>query len=508
MAELSHIDLDGETLEIADEKARKHIENNNNPHEVTAEDVGLGNVPNVSTNDQTPTFTEATALETLSSGEKTTSLFSKIAKAITTLISHLNATNPHGITKSTIGLGNVDNTADSSKPVSTQQQDAIDAAYQNAVAYADKVKSEIMGGVPASTLDTITELSERLQDDSDALSVLLNEVGRKANQTEVDSHTGNSTIHITATERTNWNNSYNNNHTHSNKSVLDGITSTLITAWNSAVTHISDAIKHITSEERTLWNETSATIGNTDISNVGDGTVTGAVKNTRGGLNGISRMFLDQLLDSLPIYDFGGDYVQGQTIYCSIDLDIPHILRILGELDGKVYNKYYYILIDNRNGGIAELLYDDTPVGVDFKHDVVVDWDEEKLSVTFLSGMDDVQYAVLYTIDFSATVFHTSNDRYCYVERNGFGTLSMSGVTPKTLATWYSTVKYKLGDFYATIFVLIDINDADNCYPGVVYINSSHIEVDYISGLPGGFNAVEMTDTDAAIYGSVTFPLF
>lgn len=43
-------------------------------------------------------------------------------------------------------------------------------------------------------------------------------------------------------------------HTHDNKSVLDGITSTLITAWNSAVTHISDTVKHITSAERTTWN--------------------------------------------------------------------------------------------------------------------------------------------------------------------------------------------------------------------------------------------------------------
>lgn len=40
-------------------------------------------------------------------------------------------------------------------------------------------------------------------------------------------------------------------HTHSNKSILDGITSALITAWNNAVEHISDTVKHITSAERT-----------------------------------------------------------------------------------------------------------------------------------------------------------------------------------------------------------------------------------------------------------------
>lgn len=43
-------------------------------------------------------------------------------------------------------------------------------------------------------------------------------------------------------------------HTHDNKSVLDGITSALVTTWNNAYSHISDTIKHITSTERTNWN--------------------------------------------------------------------------------------------------------------------------------------------------------------------------------------------------------------------------------------------------------------
>lgn len=302
MAELSHIDLDGETLEIADEKARKHIENNNNPHEVTAEDVGLGNVPNVSTNDQTPTFTEATTLEPLSSGEKATTLFSKIAKAITTLISHLNATNPHGITKSTIGLGNVDNTSDNSKPVSTDQQDAIDAAYYNANQYTDQKISELINGAP-STLDTLKEIADAMAESEDVVAALDAAIGTKASQSELDSHLaskanphgvtksqvglgnvpnvatndqtptyteattlaalnsgeklsvafgkiakaiidlishiGNSTVHITATERNNWNAAYNSNHTHSNKSVLDGTTASFTTAEKTKLSGIA-----------------------------------------------------------------------------------------------------------------------------------------------------------------------------------------------------------------------------------------------------------------------------
>lgn len=55
----------------------------------TPAEVGLGNVPNVSTNNQTPTYTEASNISRLSSGEKLSTAFGKISKAITDLISHL-----------------------------------------------------------------------------------------------------------------------------------------------------------------------------------------------------------------------------------------------------------------------------------------------------------------------------------------------------------------------------------------------------------------------------------
>lgn len=62
------------------------------------------NVPNVSTNDQTPTYTESSSLVNLTSGEKISITFGKIKKAITELISHIsNKTNPHKVTPSQIG---------------------------------------------------------------------------------------------------------------------------------------------------------------------------------------------------------------------------------------------------------------------------------------------------------------------------------------------------------------------------------------------------------------------
>ena len=52
-----------------------------------------------------------------------------------------------------------------------------------------------------------------------------------------------------------YQNTINNSHSHNNKNILDGITQTLITNWNSAVTHITDKVKHITEIDRGNWNE-------------------------------------------------------------------------------------------------------------------------------------------------------------------------------------------------------------------------------------------------------------
>lgn len=89
-------------------------------------DVGLGNVPNVTTNNQTPTYTQASTLANLVSGETIATSFGKIMKVIADFISHIgNKSNPHGVTKSQVGLGNVDNTSDASKPISTAVQNAL-----------------------------------------------------------------------------------------------------------------------------------------------------------------------------------------------------------------------------------------------------------------------------------------------------------------------------------------------------------------------------------------------
>lgn len=80
-----------------------------------------------------------------------------------------------------------------------------------------------------------------------------------AKASDLTSHTGNSDIHVTAANKTNWNTAYNNSHTHSNKTTLDNITSTNVsnwnTAYNSAHSHSNySTLDSITSSNVSNWN--------------------------------------------------------------------------------------------------------------------------------------------------------------------------------------------------------------------------------------------------------------
>lgn len=81
-----------------------HLANETNPHGVTAAQVGAD-----------PSGSAAAVQENLTDHEN-------------------DKENPHKVTKAQVGLGNVDNTKDLDKPVSTAQQAAIDAAGNNFLA--------------------------------------------------------------------------------------------------------------------------------------------------------------------------------------------------------------------------------------------------------------------------------------------------------------------------------------------------------------------------------------
>lgn len=165
----------------------------------------------------------------------------------------LSKNNPHGITKSQLGLSNVNNTSDIDKPVSTAQQEAIDTALAQSNYYTDAKLADLIDGAP-ETLDTLKEVADAIAENETVVELLNAAIGTKANQTELDTHTNNNVIHITQDDKDNWNDANLKKHLHDNQTVLDGITSALVTEWNHSVTHVSDSLKHITSEERTAWN--------------------------------------------------------------------------------------------------------------------------------------------------------------------------------------------------------------------------------------------------------------
>jgi len=87
-----------------------HIRDGENPHHVTKEQVGLGDVENKAPSDMTVNFEEAKELTEITTGEKLSSLFGKLKKAVNNLILHLKANNPHQITTTKIGAATKDHT--------------------------------------------------------------------------------------------------------------------------------------------------------------------------------------------------------------------------------------------------------------------------------------------------------------------------------------------------------------------------------------------------------------
>ena len=145
-----------EIVSYLEDTLAEHTENTENPHNVTKYHVGLSDVPNVTTNNQTPTYTEASANAKLSSGEKLSVAMGKIAKAVSSLISHLsNTSNPHSVTKSQVGLGNVPNVA------TNDQTPTYTVASSNTALASGEKLSVAMGKIAKAVSSLISHLSNK-----------------------------------------------------------------------------------------------------------------------------------------------------------------------------------------------------------------------------------------------------------------------------------------------------------------------------------------------------------
>ena len=100
-------------------------------------------------------------------------LANQIDSINTDVISHLaNKSNPHGVTATQIGA---------------DKEGSAQASYENSVAYTDKVVADLINGAP-STLDTLKEIADAMEENETVVDALNSAIGTKANAAEVDSH--------------------------------------------------------------------------------------------------------------------------------------------------------------------------------------------------------------------------------------------------------------------------------------------------------------------------------
>lgn len=96
--------------------------------------------------------------------------------------------NPHGTTYADVGA---------------DKEGLASECYQNAVAYTDKAIADLINGAPG-TLDTLKEIADAMAENEDVVAALDSAIGTKANQSQLDTHEANETIHIEASEREKW----------------------------------------------------------------------------------------------------------------------------------------------------------------------------------------------------------------------------------------------------------------------------------------------------------------
>lgn len=140
------------------EDFNRHITDYGNPHRVNKAQVGLSDVPNRTTNDQTPTFTEANILALLNGseedGDTLQTLFSKLAKGQHDFMDHkADTNNPHSLTAEKIGASKTGHTHDTKEvtsgvfPIERGGTGLAFGAKETATGYSCRLVYEAPGGL-------------------------------------------------------------------------------------------------------------------------------------------------------------------------------------------------------------------------------------------------------------------------------------------------------------------------------------------------------------------------
>ena len=172
-------DIDGLEAIIGNQTTNKanqadltaHIQNQNNPHNVTKQQVGLGNVTNVEQASKQDFNNHAT-----------------------------NHNNPHGVTKNQVGLGNVTNVEQASKT-------DFDAHVRDTTKHITQQERNSWNSKADSRA-----LTDHTGNHNNPHGVTKTQVGlgnvvnvEQASKSEFNSHSQNSTIHVTSVDKNRWN---------------------------------------------------------------------------------------------------------------------------------------------------------------------------------------------------------------------------------------------------------------------------------------------------------------
>ena len=271
--------------ETVNQNLEKHISDNDDPHTIIYE--------------------EPDTLSKLTVGEKLSDTFGKLSKAISDLISHINdnirhitsterenwddAYNKRHIHSNKDLLDNItaSYTAEEKNKLD-RIQDGAQINVQSDWNISDSDSDAYIKNKPSvytrneidnkfSALETNIDWKESVDTFDDIASIHQNpQDGWTVNVKDTDytyRYNGTEWIPISANaipkatnsvdgllskeDHASYEDANSKKHSHSNKSVLDKVTQTLLDNWNAAYSHISDNIKHITSTERSLWNTVS-----------------------------------------------------------------------------------------------------------------------------------------------------------------------------------------------------------------------------------------------------------
>ncbi len=272
-----NLEATNQNLGLTQQELLSHKNAKDNPHAVTKHQVGLGNVEDIQ---------QASKAEFILHKE--------------------DLSNPHQVTKAQVGLGNLDNIQQASKVEfnthTTDNIKHITSSERNN--WNDKyTKAEVDNKL--ASLETKIDWKESVATFEDIASTYPNPVdGWTVNVKDTDytyRYSGTEWVVISANaipkattsvdgllskeDKVKLDDVNSKKHTHGNKSVIDAITSALVTNWNSAFSHISDVIKHITSDERTLWNTVSNKVDKVTGKQLSTNDYTTAEKNKLAGID-------------------------------------------------------------------------------------------------------------------------------------------------------------------------------------------------------------------------------